>query len=97
MPRNKKHELDDLADLKIENVVVRGSSPLIGKSWVASSAVVVVAIRRAGQLIEAPAAGTILQVDDVIYLVGPRADAYQFVAAVDPEIGDPREVQPVVR
>ena len=46
---------------------------------------------RAGALLEAPGKDTRLEAEDVVYLVGSRPDAYAFAAAVDPEVGDPRE------
>ncbi|MDP2343695.1 MAG: cation:proton antiporter [Deltaproteobacteria bacterium] len=91
MPRNKKHELDALADLKIESVVVRPNSPLVNKPCPVVGGVIVVAIGRRGGLLEAPPPDTLLEIHDVLYLVGPRPDAYRVAAAIDPETGDPRD------
>ncbi len=94
LPRNKKGELQDLADLKIESVAIKPTSPLLGQP-LPSTGALVVAIRRGGQLIEAPPlTTTTLVAGDVVYLVGARTDAYAFVAAVDPEVGDPRVAVP---
>jgi CPA2 family monovalent cation:H+ antiporter-2 len=92
LPRNRKAEIDELADLKVESIAVPSTSPAVGRPLPASDAVVV-ALRRGEQLIEAPR-DVVLCAGDVLYVVGPRAAAYGLAAAVDPAVGDPREAAP---
>jgi len=89
MPRNQKGELDALAALKVESVAVPVGSPVIGEPCPHADGVVLVAISRAGTLMEAPGAAP-LREGDVVYLVGNRDAAYAIAAAIDPAVGDPR-------
>jgi CPA2 family monovalent cation:H+ antiporter-2 len=89
LPRNKKAEIDVLASLKVESIVVPADSPALGNPTPQTDAVVI-ALRRGADLIEAPR-DVPLAVGDVLYVVGPRAAAYALAALVDPAVGDPRE------
>jgi CPA2 family monovalent cation:H+ antiporter-2 len=90
LPRNHKGELDDLAALKVESIAVKANSAVVGQPMPPTAALVI-AIRRGEKLLEAPDRETILLAGDVLYVVGARTDAYAFAAAIDPEVGDPRE------
>jgi CPA2 family monovalent cation:H+ antiporter-2 len=92
LPRTKKSEIDELADLKVESVAVPEGSPAIGAPLPRSDAVVI-ALRRGATLIEAPR-NVIVAAGDVLYVVGARADAYALAATIDPGVGDPREAAP---
>jgi CPA2 family monovalent cation:H+ antiporter-2 len=89
LPRNKKSEIDELADLKVESVAVPEGSPAVGAPLPRTDAVVI-ALRRGATLIEAPRE-IVLAVGDVLYVVGGRPAAYALAAAIDPRVGDPRE------
>jgi CPA2 family monovalent cation:H+ antiporter-2 len=89
MPRNRLGELEALAGLKVESVAVPVDSPAIGDACPQARGVVLLAIRRDGDLIEAP--GEVpLRAGDVVYLVGDRDASYGIAAAIDPGVGDPR-------
>jgi CPA2 family monovalent cation:H+ antiporter-2 len=89
LPRNKKSEIDELADLKVESVVVPHKSPALGRA-IPSTQAVVIALRRGEQLFEVPQ-GMLLVAGDVLYVVGPRSEAYALAAKLDPAVGDPRD------
>jgi CPA2 family monovalent cation:H+ antiporter-2 len=89
MPRNRLGELDALADLKVESVAVPAASPVLGEVCPHARGVVLVAIRRDGELLEAPEQLP-LQAGDVVFLVGNRDASYGIAAAIDPGVGDPR-------
>jgi monovalent cation:H+ antiporter-2, CPA2 family len=89
LPRNRLGELEALAQLKVESVAVPVGSPVIGDLCPQARGVVLVAIRRDGALLEAPAELP-LRAGDVVYLVGDRDASYGIAAAIDPSVGDPR-------
>jgi CPA2 family monovalent cation:H+ antiporter-2 len=70
LPRNKKSEIDELANLKVESVAVPAGSPAIGAPLPRTDAVVV-ALRRGPELFEAPR-DIVLAAGDVLYVVGER-------------------------
>ncbi len=90
LPRNKKGELDALAQLKVESVHVPVGSPAIGDVCPHADGVLCIAIKRGPLLIEAPT-HEVLAADDVVFLVGARDAAYAVAAAIDPAVGDPRQ------
>jgi monovalent cation:H+ antiporter-2, CPA2 family len=78
VPRPLLGEQLALADLKIESALVRAGSPAAGRSPLeldlrARTGALVVAVRRREHLVEQPDAATRFEIDDVVYLVGPRA------------------------
>jgi CPA2 family monovalent cation:H+ antiporter-2 len=89
LPRNKKAEIDELADLKVESIAVPADSPALGKA-IPTTEAVVIALRRGAELMEAPR-DVPLATGDVLYVVGPRQAAYSLAALIDPRTGDPRE------
>jgi CPA2 family monovalent cation:H+ antiporter-2 len=89
LPRNRKAEIDELADLKIEILSVPAGSPAIGQP-LPRTAAVVIALRRGDRLIEAPGDDALCE-GDLLYVVGSRPAAYALAAAIDPGVGDPRE------
>ncbi|MBM4280456.1 MAG: sodium:proton exchanger [Deltaproteobacteria bacterium] len=89
LPRNRKGEVDELAELKVESIAVPPHSPALGQP-LPPSAALVIALRRGSDLIEAPT-DVVLASGDVLYVVGPRPAAYALAARIDPNVGDPRE------
>ncbi len=88
MPRPTLGQRSELADLKIESVAIVDGAPWVGRSVLdldlrARTGALIVAIRRAGTLLEQPDPGTPLQPGDVVYLVGAPESVARALAAVE--------------
>jgi len=75
VPRNRLGEVDALADMKIESVLVHEGSPAAGESPLSlrlrsETGALVIGIRRGDQLLEQPDASLRFEPGDVVYFVG---------------------------
>lgn len=88
VPRKSLMERPALAEMKIEEAVVRPTSGAIGSTvqeldMRRRTGALIVAIGRSGELIDNPDASTALAPGDVVYLVGSRAAVEAAVALLD--------------
>ena len=84
VPRRTLLEHAPLADLKIESVVIGSPSTAVGRSALQLevrrlTGALIVAVRRAGNLLDAPDPNDPFLADDVVYLVGSRDSVAQAV------------------
>jgi CPA2 family monovalent cation:H+ antiporter-2 len=91
VPRNRLADASDLADLKIESVLVRRDSPASGRSLLEldlrqRTGALIVAIKREGKLMDAPALDMRLQDGDIVYLVGALESISSAVSTLSPRV-----------
>jgi CPA2 family monovalent cation:H+ antiporter-2 len=96
VPRRKLGEHEGLADLKIESALVTEASAAIGRSAVElgvrqKTGALIIAVRRAGKLLEQPDPRAPFEVGDIVYLAGATGGVQDAVDLLTRTAGEVEE------
>jgi CPA2 family monovalent cation:H+ antiporter-2 len=96
VPRRKLGEHVDLAEMKIESVLVTDASSAVGRSAVdlgvrQKTGALIIAVRRAGKLLEQPDPRAPFEVGDIVYLAGATAGVQDAVVLLTRTTSDIEE------
>jgi len=96
VPRRKLGEHEDLADLKIESALLSEASSAVGRSAVdlgvrQRTGALIVAVRRAGKLLEHPDPHAPFEAGDIVYLAGATGAVQEAVALLTRATSDVQE------